>query len=222
MSDLQDPNEPEFGKPKKPQRPLWQQIAYNAMPLILLAVAAAFVMPMVQDMMNPTPRRLTPLRGQPQPPVMARPGAPITTPAPDSPASDAAPNAAASSAPIGPRAEASLVNAFGDGAIGQAARDARRYAALGVLVARCNTRDAAWLATLREAVGPDIARRFNSYDGKPEDSLRLQGFVVAQYSAAYAAGTAWPVQLDCAELPTVPEFRSADTLVRTWRATRRQ
>jgi hypothetical protein len=200
---------PEDGPPKKPPRPLWQQIAYNMMPLVLLAMAAAFVIPFVQEMMNPEPRRLVPLRGVPQPPAVARPGAPIATEPP-------------ASRPPEPRADPAVVRAYGEGAANQAAREAQRFAGIAVQATRCNMRDAAWTAMLREAIGPEIARRHNSYDGKPEDPLRLQGFVTAQFAAAVAAGATGAVRYECADLPSVPEFRAADSLVQRWRAARQQ
>jgi hypothetical protein len=215
MSDIQDPTRPEDdrpqdAKPKKPPRPMWQTLLYNAMPLVFLAVVGAIGLPILQDMMAPPRRNLYVER----PAATSAPtAAPITAPA-------AAPTPAQAPAPAAPRpamptAGTDLVRAFGAPVLAEAGRDATRLAQIGQDALRCGMRDTTWFATLQEAAGADVASRYNSFDGKPEDNAALARYAAQNFAAASASTNS---ARDCADIPSLPDFRAADTLVRTRRS----
>jgi len=216
MSDIQDPTKPEDdrpqdSKPKKPPRPMWQTMLYNAMPLLFLAVVGAIGMPIMQDMMAPPRRNLyvEPRATAPAPP-------PTTTPAATpNPAPAAAPTPTAPR-PAAPAPSAELVRAYGAPVLSQVQREAARLAQLGAEVVRCGTRNRDWLNALQTAAGADIASHYTSFDGKPEDSINLARYAGQLYTAA--AGARPTAERDCADIVTLPEFRAADTLVRSQRA----
>ena len=168
------------------------------LPVVILAAILLIVRPIMLDMIQPPARMVVPAT---QVPAMT--GGPQTARTPR--ANDTA-----------------LNNSFGSGAINLATRDATRMAVIAADALLCGLRDQAWAGDLRSAAAMDITARTPSFDNTADDAASLRRYLADRFMAAQQSRTqnGMPDRAQrCPELPTLPDFRAADSLVRTQRAT---
>jgi hypothetical protein len=169
-----------------------RRLFLSLLPLVFITLFAIVAVAVFSPLLEPEPRRLVVPPPQ-QSSNIPRPGPPIA-------ASD-------------PR----LNTAFGTGVVAVAGQEARRLGAIAARAHGCNLRDARWLMDLRGAIGPFIARRYNSYEGRPEDAQLLARHVATQFAAGLdRAGQEAPPP--CEDLPAWPELRAMDSLLAAARA----
>ena len=210
MSDTPEPNTQATGAPTtgapsngaptitKKAPPWLRPLMMVLLPVVILAAILLIVRPIMLDMIQPPARMVVPAT---QVPAMT--GGPQTARTPR--ANDTA-----------------LNNSFGSGAINLATRDATRMAVIAADALLCGLRDQAWAGDLRSAAAMDITARTPSFDNTADDAASLRRYLADRFMAAQQSRTqnGMPDRAQrCPELPTLPDFRAADSLVRTQRAT---
>jgi len=110
-----------------------------------------------------------------------------------------------------------LASTYGEGALRQAGREARRTGMAGAQAVACALKSRRWLNELRAAASADITERYPSFDDSDLRSRALLGqFALEQFDSGQREGEQDLAQRGqqqvCDELPTLPDYRAADRL----------
>jgi hypothetical protein len=129
-----------------------------------------------------------------------------------------APSPTAVAQPAPTPTDPALASAYGEGALRQAGREARRIGMAGAQAVACTLKSRSWLNELRTAASADITERYPSFDDNARYNALLGQFALEQFDSGQRQGeqdlALRGQQPVCDELPTLPDYRAVDRLAR--------